>query len=183
MTCENEEKVILVNTKNNPLGAQEKLQTHIDGDLHRAFSIFVFNSKGRLLLQKRAKSKYHSGGLWSNTVCSHPKPNESLIKASHRRLKEEMGFDCPLKKSFKFHYKIIFDNGLIENEIDHVFIGEYNGKIKINKNEASDYKWMSLTELKKDFIENSDQYTVWLKMALKNYLKKKQQLYRSEQLQ
>ncbi len=169
MIWKNKEKVILINTKDKEIGAKEKLQTHIDGDLHRAFSIFVFNLKGELLIQKRAESKYHSGGLWSNTVCSHPKPEGSLIKACHRRLKEELGFDCHLKKAFKFHYRFAFDNGLIENEIDHVFLGKYNGKIKINKNEASYYKWISLKDLKKDVKENPKKYSIWLKIALEKF--------------
>lgn len=167
------EYLVLVDENDNPKGKEEKIKAHEEGKLHRAFSVFIFNSKGHLLLQKRAESKYHSGGLWSNTVCSHPRPDESLIKAPHRRLKEEMGFDCELKKAFKFHYKVVFDNDLTENEIDHVFIGEYDGDVKINKDEASDYKWISLTKLKREFIENSNQYTVWLKIAIKKYLEMK----------
>ena len=103
-------------------------------------------------MQKRIESKYHSGGLWSNTVCSHPRPNESLINAAHRRLKEEMGFDCSLNEKFKFHYKVVLNNGLIENEIDTVFIGNQDGEININKNEVSNFKWIGLKELKEDII-------------------------------
>jgi len=170
MKFKNEEKIILVNAKDKEIRAKEKLQAHIDGDFHRAFSIFVFNSKGELLIQKRANSKYHSGGLWSNTACSHPKLGESLIDCTHKKLQEEMGFDCPLKKAFKFHYRVFLNNNLSENEIDHVFIGKYDGKVKPNKNEVSDYKWISISKLKEDLIFNDDKYTVWLKIALKKYL-------------
>lgn len=169
MNWKNRKEVILVNTKDKKIGAKEKLQAHINGDLHRAFSIFVFNPKKELLMQKRADSKYHSAGLWSNTTCSHPKPGESLIKACHRRLKEEMGFDCPLKRAFEFHYNFVFDNGLMENEIDHVFIGEYKGKVKLNKNEVSDYKWISLKDLKKEIKENPRKYSIWLKIILEKF--------------
>lgn len=133
-------KVVLVNKKNKKIGVEEKIKVHKEGKLHRAFSIFVFNSKGELLIQQRAKIKYHSGELWSNTCCGHPKPNESYQKAVHRRLKEEMGFDCNIKKLFCFIYKIDFKNGLIENEYDCVFIGEFDGMPKPNTKEIKNYK-------------------------------------------
>ncbi len=141
------EKVILIDKNNKKIGIEEKIKAHKKGKLHRSFSIFVFNSNEELLLQKRAKTKYHSGGLWSNTACSHPRPKENLGKAVHRRLKEEMGFDCKLKKAFCFNYKTKFSNGLIENEHDCVFIGEFNGKPKPNKREVEDYKWVTPDEL------------------------------------
>ncbi len=168
-----EENIILVNEKDNPIGIEEKLKVHKQGKLHRAFSIFVFNSNGDLLIQQRNKTKYHCGGLWANTTCSHPRTKESVIEASHRRLKEEMGFDCQLKKLFKFHYKASFDNGLTENEIDTVLVGFYDGNPKINKQEVSDYKWISLKELEKDIIDNPNKYAIWFKIAIKRFLKLK----------
>jgi isopentenyl-diphosphate delta-isomerase len=161
------QKVILVDEKNKVIGFEEKLKAHKEGRLHRAFSIFIFNSNGDLLLQKRAKTKYHSGGLWSNTVCSHPGPGENYGKAVHRRLKEEMGFDCKLKKLFCFIYKAKFRNGLIENEYDCVFAGKFDGKPKPNKKEVESYKWISLKELRKDIVKNRSKYSVWLAIALK----------------
>ncbi len=164
--------VILVNKNNRRIGIEEKIKAHKEGKLHRAFSIFIFNSKGELLVQQRAKTKYHSGNLWSNSVCSHPKPNETYLQATHRRLKEEMGFDCKLKKLFCFVYNADFQNGLIENEYDCVFIGKYDGKIKPNKKEVQNCKWTSLKDLKEDIKKNPDKYSVWLKIILeKNKLK------------
>ena len=163
------EEVILVDKNNRKIGTKEKLQAHKEGKLHRAFSIFIFNSKNELLLQRRVKAKYHCGGLWSNTCCSHPRPNEKLSKAVHRRLKEEMGFDCNLKKAFCFTYKAKFSNGLIENEYDYVFLGKFNGKPKPNPAEVMDYKWVSLKKLKNDIKKHPKKYTVWLKIAVNNY--------------
>jgi len=168
-----EEKIILVDKNNRKIGTEEKMKVHELGLLHRAFSIFVFNEKGELLLQKRAKEKYHSGGLWTNTCCSHQRPNEELSEAIHRRLVEEMGFDCELKKVFDFSYRTEFGNGLIENEYDCVFVGKSN-KIPIpNKEEVEDYKWILLKELKEDIEENPEEYTYWMRVALKktNYFK------------
>lgn len=160
------EHVILVDKNNKKVGVEEKISAHKKGLLHRAFSIFVFNSKGELLIQQRAKKKYHCGGLWSNTVCSHPKPHENYQQAVHRRLKEEMGFDCPLKKAFSFTYKARFPNGMIENEYDSVFIGRFNGKPKPNPEEIMNHKWISVKKLKSDISRNPNKYTVWLKIAL-----------------
>ncbi len=160
-------EVVLVDKNNKKIGVEEKIKAHKEGKLHRAFSIFTFNSKGELLLQKRAKTKYHSGGLWSNTCCGHPKPNETYQQAVHRRLKEEMGFDCKLKKLFCFKYKLALKGGLIENEYDCVFIGRFNGEPKPNSKEVMDYKWISIKELKQDIVKNPDKYTVWLKKILK----------------
>lgn len=159
-------EVILVDEKDNVIGTEEKMKTHQEGKLHRAFSIFVFNSKGELLLQKRAKSKYHSGGLWTNTCCSHPRPEEHIEKAVHRRLKEEMGFDCELKEIFSFTYKAKLDNNLFEHEYDHVFIGNFDGEPNPNPEEVDDWKWVDLEELKKDIRENPDSYTYWLKISI-----------------
>ena len=160
------QQVVLVDKNNRKTGVEEKIKAHKEGKLHRAFSIFIFNSNGELLIQQRAKTKYHSGGLWSNTVCSHPKPNETYSQATHRRLKEEMGFDCKLKKLFCFIYNTGFQNGLIENEYDCVFIGKFGGEPKPNHKEIMNHKWISLKELKKDIISHPNKYSVWLKIAL-----------------
>lgn len=159
-------QVILVDKNNKKIGVEDKTKAHKEGKLHRAFSIFIFNSKGELLIQRRAKTKYHSGNLWSNSVCSHPKPNEPYRQAPERRLKEEMGFSCKLKKSFCFIYNTGFKNGLIENEYDCVFIGKFDGKPNPNQKEISGYKWVSVKKLKRDITKNSNKYTVWLKIAL-----------------
>ncbi|MBS3145193.1 isopentenyl-diphosphate Delta-isomerase [Candidatus Woesearchaeota archaeon] len=160
------QQVILVDEHNRKIGVEEKIKAHKEGKLHRAFSIFIFNSNEELLIQQRAKTKYHSGGLWSNTVCSHPKPNETYLQATHRRLKEEMGFDCKLKKLFCFIYNTGFQNGLIENEYDCVFIGKFDGKPKPNHKEIMNYKWISIKELKKDITSHPAKYSIWLKIAL-----------------
>jgi len=160
------QQVILVDRKNRKVGVEEKIKAHKEGKLHRAFSIFIFNSSGELLIQQRAKTKYHSGGLWSNSVCGHPKQNETYQQAVHRRLKEEMGFDCKLKKLFCFIYNTGLQNNLIENEYDCVFIGKFDGRPKPNRNEIMDYKWISVKELKRNVIKNPKKYTIWLKLIL-----------------
>lgn len=159
-------QVVLVDRQNRKIGVEEKLVAHKKGLLHRAISIFIFNSKGELLLQQRAKNKYHSAGLWSNTVCSHPAPGESFAHAAHRRLEEEMGFDCKLKKLYCFIYQTEFDNGLSENEYDCVFVGEFNGQPKPNPVEVAAYRWQNLDDLKQDILKHGDIYTFWLKLAL-----------------
>jgi len=168
------EKVILVDKNDKEIGIGEKLRTHKEGKLHRAFSIFVFNSNGELLLQRRAKSKYHSGGLWTNTCCSHPRVGEALREAVHRRLKEEMGFDCELKEAFTFAYKVKFDNGLFENEYDHVFIGKFDGKPKPNPEEIDEWKWIDLEELKNDIKGNPSNYTYWLRASIDKIISSRQ---------
>lgn len=165
-----EEKVILVDIKDKEIGIEEKIKAHQEGKLHRAFSIFVFNSKGKVLLQKRAKTKYHSGGLWTNTCCSHPIPKEDIEKTIHRRLKEEMGFDCELKKNFSFIYKANFNNDLSEHEFDYVFTGIFNGKPHPNPKEVEGWKWINSEELKKDIKEKPEKYTLWFKIAFEKYL-------------
>jgi isopentenyl-diphosphate delta-isomerase len=163
------QQVVLVDKNNKKIGVEEKIKAHKESKLHRAFSIFIFNSNGELLIQQRAKTKYHSGGLWSNTVCSHPKPNETYLQAAHRRLKEEMGFDCKLKKLFCFIYNAGFQNGLIENEYDCVFIGKFNRKPKPNPEEVMNYKWIFIKELKQDIVRHPNKYSVWLKIALNKF--------------
>lgn len=155
------DKVVLVDKNNRKLGEMEKLEAHKKALLHRAFSIFVYNSKSELLIQQRPNEKYHSGGLWTNTVCSHPKPGERYLTAAHRRLKEEMGFDCALTEKSSFIYKKEFNNGLTENEYDCIFVGEYNGPIEPNSKEVADYKWVEMSDLKKDIAKNPQRYTYW----------------------
>ncbi len=161
-----EEQVILVDEHDKPIGTMGKLEVHQKGLLHRAFSVFIFNDKGELLLQKRALSKYHSAGLWTNTCCSHPRPNEETLAAANRRLKEEMGITCILIHKTSFIYKTPFDNGLTEHEFDHVFIGNYNERPELNKDEAEDYKWMNMEHIKNDVKKNPEEFTSWFKIAL-----------------
>jgi len=160
-------KVILVDKKDKEIGTEFKLKAHKEGKLHRAFSIFVFNSQKELLLQKRSSKKYHSGGLWTNTCCSHPKPKETVMSAAHRRLKEEMAFDCDLQEVFSFIYKAKLDNELTEHEFDHTLIGTFNGNPIINTKEAEDFKWVSLDFLETDIQENPNKYTYWFKKCYK----------------
>jgi isopentenyl-diphosphate delta-isomerase len=160
------EQLILVNKRDKAIGFQEKLKAHQLGQLHRAFSIFVFDSNGQLMLQRRASEKYHCGGLWSNTCCGHPRPKEQLEKAVHRRLKEEMGFDCPLRENFEFIYKVKFDNNLWENEYVHIFFGQYNGLPRLNPEEASDWRWSNLQDLEKEIRASPERFTYWLKKEL-----------------
>lgn len=168
------EKIILVDKNDDEIGIGEKIETHRSGKLHRAFSIFIFDSKGDLILQKRAKTKYHSAGLWSNTCCSHPRVGEITEFAAHRRLNEEMGFDCDLKEIFSFVYRVKFENNFSENEYVHVFIGKYDGKINPNPEEVSEWKFVHLDELQIAIQEVPDEYTYWLRIILNkliSYLK------------
>lgn len=160
------EFVILVDEQDNDIGVMEKLEAHQKGLLHRAFSVFIFNDKDELLLQQRAFSKYHSGGLWTNSCCSHPRPNETIKDAANRRLFEEMGMSCDLKIKTNFIYKTPFENGLTEHELDYVLIGNTNQNPIINKEEVENYKWISIADIKKDIISNPHQYTSWFKIAL-----------------
>jgi isopentenyl-diphosphate delta-isomerase len=160
-----EERIVLVDKDDREIGTEEKIKVHRQGKLHRAFSVFVFNSKGEKLLQRRARTKYHSGGLWTNTCCSHPRPGEPAEKAAHRRLQEEMGFDCELKEVFNFTYRAKLDKNLIEHEYDHVFVGEFEGEPNPNPEEIDDWKWIGLEELKRDMQENPDSYTYWLRVV------------------
>ena len=160
------EFVILVDEQDNDIGVMEKIKAHQEGLLHRAFSVFIFNHKDELLLQQRSLSKYHSAGLWTNTCCSHPRPNETVKDAANRRLFEEMGMSCDLRIKTNFIYKTSFENGLIEHELDYVLIGSTNQNPHINKEEVENYKWMSIADIKKDIISNPNQYTSWFKIAL-----------------
>lgn len=148
----------------------DKQEAHEKALLHRAFSVFVFNSSGKLLLQQRALSKYHSGGLWTNTCCSHPRPGEQTIDAAHRRLQEEMGFDCQLQQKFYFIYKAPFENGLTEHELDFIYTGTFDGEPEINPDEVQQYKWISITDLNNDIRLHPERYTAWFNIILKEYL-------------
>ena len=159
------EKVILVDEADNVVGEMEKMEAHRKGVLHRAFSVFVLDSTNRLLLQRRALGKYHSPGLWTNTCCSHPRAGESVLQAAHRRLYEEMGFDCPLDSVFSFIYRAKFDNGLTEHELDHVLIGFSDEIPQLNFEEVHEYKSMSLMEVAADIRANPEEYTVWFRIA------------------
>ena len=159
------EQVILVDELDNEIGTKEKMQAHKEALLHRAFSVFIFNKKRELLLQRRALKKYHSPGLWTNTCCSHPRPNEILINAAKRRLVEEMGFDCDLFYQFNFIYKASLDQGMTEHELDHVYFGTYEGEIIINPEEVSEYKFVSITELEININKQPHLFTEWFKIV------------------
>lgn len=164
-----DERVILVDENDKEIGSEEKIEAHKTGKLHRAFSIFVFNSKGEMLLQQRALHKYHSGGLWANACCSHPRLGETLEEAVHRRLKEEMGFDCELKEIFSFIYKAKVGT-LTEHELDHVFIGKYDGDVHPDPGEVGGYRWVTIESLRKDVQTHPELYTEWFKIALEKTL-------------
>jgi len=156
-----EEKVILVNSNDEPIGLMPKMEAHEKALLHRAFSVFIINSNNELMLQQRALQKYHSPGLWTNTCCSHQRDGEENIEAGLRRLQEEMGFETPLEYLFNFIYKAPFDNGLTEHELDHVMLGRYEGKPSINPEEVASWKWMDIDLIHADLINNPADYTVW----------------------
>ena len=153
----------LVDDDDNIIGHAEKMEVHLSGLLHRAFSILVFNDKNEILTHQRAFGKYHSPGLWTNTCCGHPNEGETMEAAVHRRLQEEMGFDCDLSHKFSFRYKAVFENGLIENEIDHVYIGIFNETFTVNPDEVADYKWISIAQTKELIHQNTDNFTDWFK--------------------
>ena len=163
------EMVILVDKHDNQLGLMEKIEAHKKAVLHRAFSVFIFNSENELMLQQRASNKYHSPNLWTNTCCSHQRSGESNIQAGTRRLYEEMGFTTPLKEITSFIYKAPFDNGLTEHELDHIMVGYYNEDPVINSAEVEDWKWMKIEDVKNDISLNPDLYTAWFKIIFKNF--------------
>ncbi|MFV0247407.1 MAG: isopentenyl-diphosphate Delta-isomerase [Tenacibaculum sp.] len=167
-----QEQVILVDKQDRQIGVMEKIEAHKRALLHRAFSVFVFNTKGQLLLQQRAEHKYHSPLLWTNTCCSHQREGESNIEAGKRRLQEEMGFTCQLKEAFSFIYKANFDNGLTEHELDYVLIGNFDGKPKLNPNEVKAYKWMTLKQIKDELKNKPKLYTEWFKIIFKKSYRK-----------
>ena len=175
MQAMNEEQVILVDENDRAIGLMPKLEAHEKAVLHRAFSVFILNDKGELLLQQRAAHKYHSPLLWTNTCCSHQREGESSIQAGRRRLNEEMGFEVPLKEIFSFIYKAPFENGLTEHEFDHVLIGYYDKLPDINPEEVEAFKYSSIEFIQKDIEDRAEQYTVWFKFIFEqfyNHLKK-----------
>lgn len=167
-----EKQIILVDEKDQAIGTAEKMAVHKKGLLHRAFSILVFNSKGELLLQQRAKIKYHCGGLWTNTCCSHPRSGETVLEAGKRRLFEEMGIHCKLEEVFSFQYCVTFPNGLTENEYDHVLVGKNDSLPTPNPEEVEGWKWMSIKSLKADIKGNPEIYTSWFKILIDKLPKK-----------
>ena len=158
------QEVILVTEEDEEIGTMEKMEAHRRGVLHRAFSIFVFDKNGRMLLQKRAANKYHGALLWSNTCCSHPYPGEEVEKAAARRLEEEMGFTTGLEKIFTFSYNETVENNLIEHELDHVFVGEFEGEININQSEVDQCKYKQVSEIKTELESNPSDFTIWFKI-------------------
>ena len=159
------EEVILVNENDEQVGTMEKMEAHRKAVLHRAFSVFVFNNKGEMLLQQRATSKYHSGGLWTNACCSHPRPGEETANAAHRRLHEELGFTTDLQKAFSFTYNAPFDNGLTENEFDHVFVGNFDGKINPSPSEVQDFCYKKMEDISLSIQSHPQKYTAWFHLA------------------
>lgn len=159
------EQVILVDEHDRELGFMEKMEAHEKALLHRAFSVFIFNERGEMLLQQRALSKYHSGGLWTNACCSHPRPTEETSRAAMRRLQEEMGFTTAIHKVFDFTYKVAFENGLTEHEFDHVFVGTYDGSIHANENEVAAYEYKCMEAIETELSLQNDQYTAWFHIA------------------
>jgi isopentenyl-diphosphate delta-isomerase len=165
-------QVILVNERDEETGLMEKMEAHEKGLLHRAFSVFIMNDQGEMLLQQRALDKYHSGGLWTNACCSHPLPGETVEAATHRRLLEEMGFDCPLRELFQFTYRTEFDNGLIEHEYDHVWVGVYNGAINPDPGEVHAFHYLPVEEIDRQLTANPQQFTSWFRLAFSRVIDK-----------
>ena len=166
-----EDNVILVDVLDKQIGLMPKLEAHEKGVLHRAFSVFIFNNKGELMLQRRALSKYHSPGLWTNTCCSHQRDGESNILAAKRRLNEEMGFVAELIEKTSFVYKANFDNGLTEHELDHIIVGKYNHSPVINSSEVDSWKWMSMEDIRNNINDQPHNYTAWFKIIFEKYYK------------
>jgi len=164
-----EEKVILVNEKDEQIGLMPKMEAHEKAVLHRAFSVFILNSKGELMLQQRALHKYHSPGLWTNTCCSHQRDGEENIEAGKRRLQEEMGFVTELEETISFIYKAPFDNGLTEHELDHIMVGYYEDEPNINEEEVAAWKWMSLDAVQDDISNRPEEYTAWFKIIFERF--------------
>ena len=164
-----EEEVILVNTSDEVLGTMPKMEAHRQAVLHRAFSVFILNAQGQLMLQQRAADKYHSPLLWTNTCCSHQRMGETNIEAGRRRLREEMGFETELRDLFSFIYKAPFDNGLTEHELDHVLLGYYAAEPRINPQEVASWKWMGLEEVSADLKARPELYTAWFRIVFERF--------------
>ena len=164
-----EEQVVLVSEKDEILGVMDKMQAHENGILHRAFSVFLFNDKGEMLLQKRAADKYHSPNQWTNAVCSHPRMGETYMEAAQRRLKEELGIETPITYRFNFLYKADVGQNLWEHELDHVFTGNFEGEFKLNEDEVSEVRYIAMKDLDREMTENPENFTQWFKIILKEY--------------
>lgn len=164
-----EERLILVDEQDNKVGTAGKMQVHRQGTLHRAFSVFIFDSQGRLMLQQRASGKYHSGGLWTNSCCGHPRPEENNLEAAMRRLDEEMGFTCLLKEVDQILYRVDVSNSLVEHEYNHTFIGMFNHTPVLNPDEAEGWKWMSVADIYTAVDQTPDQFTPWFKVILAHF--------------
>ena len=162
------EEVILVDENDRSIGFETKLKAHLSGGkLHRAFSIFIFNAEGKMLMQRRSHKKYHFRGLWTNTCCSHPHWGEELKDSARKRLREEFGFDADLTEIFSFLYRAAdADSGLTEHEFDHVFVGRFNGEPEPNPQEIDDWRWVGVAELRTDLENNPDKYTPWFKIVM-----------------
>ena len=169
MTSTDSDRVILVDAADRDCGTLDKLEAHRRGLLHRALSVIVVSDDGHLLLQRRAAGKYHSGGLWTNTCCSHPRPGEAVSVAARRRLTEEMGFACPLTPLFTVLYRADVSNGLIENELVHVFGGLYQGAPAPDTAEVADWRWASLAEIRGDIATHPERYSVWFRKYLNEF--------------
>jgi isopentenyl-diphosphate Delta-isomerase len=161
------EQVILVDSSDRERGTMEKMKAHLRGELHRAFSVFLFNAKGEMLLQRRAGGKYHSAGLWSNACCSHPRPGEDTRAAAERRLKEELGIEEPLEFRTSFVYRVAFENGLVEHEFDHVFTGTTSKEPILNLHEADAWRWCNLHTIRQEIAEDPDAFTSWFVIAIR----------------
>jgi len=172
--------VIQVDENDNILGYVPKMEAHRTGVLHRAISILVFNSKGEWVLQKRVKEKYHSAGLWTNSCCSHPYPNETTQHAAHRRLQEEMSLTCLLKEKFSFIYKAELDNGLIEHELDHIFIGFSDAIPTPNPSEVSEWRCISTEDLKTEMSAFPNRFTEWFKIIVPEVIERGFELNQTE---
>ncbi|WP_420126254.1 isopentenyl-diphosphate Delta-isomerase [Longimicrobium sp.] len=161
-----QEQVVLVDEQDVEVGVAPKLAAHMDPRLHRAFSVFVFDAEGRMLLQRRAEGKYHSAGLWSNTACGHPRPGEPTAQAAARRLDEEMGFLCPLEHRTTMLYRADVGAGLVEHELDHIFVGVFQGEPVPHPDEVSEWRWASIADLHADVAAAPERYTPWFRLAL-----------------
>lgn len=160
------ERVVLVNERDAETGTLGKLRAHREGRLHRAFSVFVVNSRGEMLLQRRAAGKYHSGGLWSNACCGHPRPGEATEAAARRRLREEMGFGCDLSRVFGFVYRVELEEGMREHEYDHVFLGRWDGEPRPDPEEVEGWRWEEPGTVLRELERDREAYTHWFGIAL-----------------